>query len=182
MTFNGDTKLSITQKKFGATSLYSAGSGYVVIPQSVDFDFGSGPFTIECWIQLTTTSGFQIIASNAGDNMAGGWGLAVYVAGGGIRWANNSVLYDFSWSPSAGPWYHIAVVFDGSLLKIYVDGSSLSDGVSYSSTYSSVNNLWLFGRPGDGYYGFYGWIDELRISKGIARYTGPFVPTGPFNP
>ena len=76
---------------------------------------------------------------------------------------------------STGTWYHLAVTRSGNVYTLYVDGSSVG-----SATYTTQ-------QPGSGAYGFIGaetgqgaylngYIDDLRITKGVARYTSSFTP------
>ena len=57
ITANGDVVHSANASKFGSTSMYFDGSGdYLSVPDSNDWDFGSGDFTIDFWIKLGTQS------------------------------------------------------------------------------------------------------------------------------
>jgi hypothetical protein len=87
----------------------------------------------------------------------------------------NKILKTPTWTPSLSIWYHIAVVRASGTLKIYIDGTekaSLSDATT-DLTYT--NTLYIGGKSFDSHWSN-GNIDELRISKGIARWTDDFIP------
>jgi len=71
-------------------------------------------------------------------------------------------------------WIHFVIVRNGSNWAMYRDGVSIATA-TYSGV-TSTTNFFYIGTSGDGYY-FQGYIDELRITKGIARYTGNFTPS-----
>ena len=72
-------------------------------------------------------------------------------------------------------WYHIALVRSGTALKVYRDGTSLIS-VTNSIDFDNTGNLFIASADGSGY--FTGYMDEIRISKGIARWTANFTPEG----
>jgi hypothetical protein len=82
-----------------------------------------------------------------------------------------------SWTPTVGTWYHVAVSRSGNDLKLFVDGTQqgATQDVTGVTIYNSTSTLTV-GATGvpDNYFG--GYIDELRISKGTARYTSTFTP------
>ena len=75
-------------------------------------------------------------------------------------------------------WVHLAVVADGSNLKLYINGTN--DGTYTNRTIADRGGLLYVGKGYDSWY-LRGYMDELRISKGIARWTSNFTPeTGPY--
>ncbi len=87
--------------------------------------------------------------------------------------ANNALLADPT-DLTNNQWIHFAIVRNGSNWTMYRDGVSVTT-VTYSGV-TSTTNFFYIGASGDGYY-FNGYIDELRITKGIARYTSNFTPS-----
>jgi hypothetical protein len=81
-------------------------------------------------------------------------------------------------------WYHVAVTRSGTNTKMFLNG--VQEGPTYTdSTNYSVGNSArpFFGALGtDGSLQWYGYFDEIRISKGIARWTANFTPpTAPYS-
>jgi len=77
-----------------------------------------------------------------------------------------------SWSPNSSQWYHIAVTREGSSLKQFVDGTQLGTTVTDNTNYA--DGLTWIGYGGSGY--FNGYMSDVRITKGLARYTANFTP------
>lgn len=189
LTANGDAQIStaIADPFGGSTSLFDANDDYVEVPVDAG-EFGSGDFTIECWIYANTTSNLDTVISKGVlttvDNKA--WtlewnsGRLAFFGYGelstGIVRTNNTL--------NTGTWYHVAVVKHGSNFRMYLDGVDQTD----HSGNPTINTLDTGGvlLVGSGFYApttrtFDGYIDELRITKGDARYTSNFTPpTGPY--
>jgi hypothetical protein len=183
----GDAKISTTQSKFGGSSMAFDGTGDGLYRPSSDlFNFGTGNFTIEFWIYFNSKTGYQtIISFGYSPNTANGWVLQTGNGDGKILFArmtgssSSVIASDTGATVNTGQWYHIAVVRNGSTTSIYRDGTSVSSG-SDTNNYSCVANFYIGGGSStafDNYY-FNGYIDDLRITKGVARYTTNFsVPT-----
>jgi hypothetical protein len=183
-TFFGNAQLDTAQKKFGTASLLLDGtSDYVTIPNSSSWDFGSGDFTIDFWIRWnvvpsgTTPSVFL--------NRYGGWACwySPDVKCMTFQYApGNYLLYTQNcWTdPVANTWYHIAGVRSGNSFKWYKNGVLLS---SHNMTGITIPNGSSFGIGGryertSAWWWLNGWMDEVKVSKGIARWTSDFtLPT-----
>jgi len=186
LTAQGNAQIDTAQSKFGgASGLFDGAGDYLSIPDSNDFDMGTGIFTIDFWCRpfVQTNSYPSMIACQQG------WSAGTFY----IRYDNTGADTKFGvyWNGEGDPviisantyavenWYHIAVVRDGTSLKQYINGTL--DGSATISAASAVD-LSLGGsvRIGGGNVSlstdFYGWIDEFRISKGIARWTANFTP------
>jgi len=154
---------------FGSSCIEGNGTSKLQIPTSDDFNFGTGDFTIDLWVKVLEPSVRQRILSNRYDN---GWDLQLnsgrfYFYGGTVLIANEIVVAD--------TWYHVAVVRESGTASIYINGLFVQSDSNFTIS-NSTEDLFVSGRPifGDG--GITGYIDELRISKGIARWTENFTP------
>ena len=165
--------------KFGTGSIYFDGTGDELrIPSSELFNF-AGDFTIEFWIYKTesTTSGqYDGILYRSTD-----WRFKFQQSDNVINYDNgtDAQLINYTGSPAMlNNWHHIAFVRNGSTLTGYVDGTSYGS-VTESGAFTATADL-LIGENGTDHLG--GYIDELRITKGVARYTGSSftVPTKAF--
>lgn len=170
----GNAQISTSVVKYGTGSLYFDGTGdELSAPLSQLLGFGSGDFTVEMWAYfntsvisktlITSTNGTTIDTSNTGYIRA-----EVTVAGSGKRITGSQLM-------TTGTWYHIAYVRTTTTLTLYVDGTSVgtySIGTQVCDAVTGATRIGVF----DGY------IDDLRITKGYARYTSNFTaPTAAFS-
>ncbi len=186
VTVNG-AQISSAQSKFGGTSLLLDGSNdYLSIGGSEwNSNLNSGDFTVEFWIRLDTLGDSRIITNYNGSN---GWGVAMWSGGGGTNYFDG-YWYNGSWqyiqynhgsashtTPSVDTWYHLAFVRNGNDWSLYLNGTAeYTRTVSGSITSSSLGALEI-GRRYDAAQYVDGYIDDLRITKGLARYTSNFTP------
>ncbi len=192
----GDAQIDTAQSKFGgASGLFDGTGDYIQSADSEDWNFGSGDFTWDCQIRFNAlpANGEMIVIEGTGDYLAspyGGWSLVLYNNAGTYElrfyfWAGSGgVLASkvHSVSVSTGVWYHVAVIRDGNNLYISLDGT-LSSAANWTGITQVDNNNTL--RTGAKFSGalsnriaFNGWLDERRISKGIAQWTSNFTPPG----
>jgi len=194
-TARGNAQLDRTQKKFGLTSIKLDGTGdWVDTPDHDDFNFGSGDFTIDTWVRFnalpTSASTGQIIfwlgpdTSNYfairlwTDDATAYKADALFYSGGSLQFF---ARYIFS-SISTGTWYHFAFVRYGNTQKIYVNGVAGATSGSYTGSLPDYSTLAYVGCDNTGGTGtsynkaLNGWIDEFRVSKGIARWISNFTP------
>ena len=182
-----DAQVSTTQAKWGTTSMYFDGTGdYLVTPSKQELEFGTGNFTIEFWwypSTLATTQPIIYHTNNLNINGAGQY-VIVYNTTLGMRFYLNaggagSVAQGATTGWSTGTWYHVAVVRSGTTLTIYRDGVSIASG-SNSATVGSAVPTYIGGEPFDPLYAT-GYLQDLRITNGYARYTANFTaPTAAF--
>ena len=172
--------ISTTQGKYGGSSgSFTGTASNLVVSSSTLFDFGSGDFTIECWIYWLGGGGSPgtiFTTAFPTDNQGVFIGLLStgafnYLAGNGT-WAFNSTTT--SNSLSANQWYHIAYVRSGSTFTVYVNGVASGSSTSSSALSNSNNQALIGGRNVFGQY-FRGYIDDFRVTK-YARYTSAFTP------
>ena len=186
-TAGGDAQLDTAQKNFGTASLLLDGTGdYITTDDSDDFAFGSGDFTIDFWLRFSTVAVPSGIFDQYQDNSnlvhcAFNYGtLYLQVVTGG----STVNLNQENWSPSADTWYHIAFVKHGTNSYQFIDGTKVKT-TTYSGDYPNNTGTFNIGTvrwnsyTNAGYMN--GWIDEFRVSKGIARWTSDFsVPTAEY--
>lgn len=179
-----NTHVENAVKKYGTGSYQFATSGdELIIPWGSQFDFGTGNFTIEGWVYPTDSSGGTIISwgENVDNRFDLGWQVSSY-----FRLLNdnptlttlqatNSAVSDF-----LNSWMHFALVRDGDTWEIFLNGTSegtttISDPIATGS----VSGVCIGARrydSGTSYDRLVGYIDDLRITKGVARYTSNFTP------
>ena len=171
----GNAQLSTSVKKFGTSSVYFDGTGdYLTIASGSEFqDFNSTAFTIEGWFYCTNDTSNQhnmIMSTGTGSNS---WNIAVKPS------TKQFQLYDGTTRNTTGvwtvnTWHHFAVCFDGSTLRQFIDGSQIRSE-SYSNLTTTFSNIDIGRIGGDDDYYFNGYLDDLRIIKGHAKYTANFT-------
>ena len=182
----GDAKISTAQSKFGGSSIYLDGTGdYLTIRNSQNFAFGSGNWTIELWIYLNSSArqGFAALGDASGTNVS--WEIGVNASGKFrllTQTSGGQITMDGTTTPTTGIWYHVAGVRNGGTATLYVNGvaEATSSSLSTNSLTTETNAI----QVGKYSYGFElnGYIDDLRITKGYARYTANFTaPTSALN-
>jgi hypothetical protein len=188
ITFGGTAQLDTAQKKFGTSALLLNGnSDYVSVPDSTDWFFDTGDFTIDCWVRwnaLPTSGNRQKIITQSKDG-SNRWYFGIWNNGGvqtlEFRHFPNSGTADIAivktTSVSINTWYHLALVRNGNNWMIFKDGSQ--QGTTEVDAYNIDNiagALYIGVRKDKDEDYFNGWIDEVRVTKGLARWTTTFTP------
>lgn len=171
-----------TIKRFGTSSLQLDGvEDYIGVAANNDFGFGTGDFTVEAFVYLTSLAGNRLIfdfRAGAISDVA----PVVYISNGGqIRYFTNSADRILGSTLLTGQWYHIALSRSSGITSLYVNGSRVGSAYTDTNDYGSSKPVTI-GARFDGSTPASGYIDELRISKGIARYSGSslIVPSSEF--
>jgi hypothetical protein len=178
----GNAQISTTQSKFGGSSMLFDGTGdYLKFLSTANVQFGSGDFTVEAWIYPSTLAStyYAIAGQRTGDTTATiGWALYINASKANFDFSNGTSSFTAANSTTllTNTWQHIAVTKSGNSVTVYVNGSG-----GTAATVSGANSV-----PGSlVYVGFFsgsiisdfnGYIQDLRITKGYARYTSTFTP------
>jgi hypothetical protein len=152
-----------------------------IVAKDCSADFGTGDFTVECWIwpesvstSYATSNFATILDLNVSVNSGTAW-FALHQNNAGLQFASNSVaVINATSGLTAQQWNHVAVVRNGTTIAIYVDGVS-QNTVTYSSTIGSVRDLYIGRQAGQARW-YEGYVSDVRITKGLARYTSAFTP------
>lgn len=170
ITLNGGVARSGVWSKFGGYSAYFDGAGdYLSAASSSDFGFGTGDFTIECWVKTTGTN--KSIWDNRTTNHAGTGYIATTT--GRIGFWNNTTAFEGTSNVADGAQHHLVWSRASGTLKLFVDG-----GVEYTGAMTSDLGASRPMRIGRDYLNagdFFDYIDELRIYKGVAKWTSSFT-------
>lgn len=187
----GSAQTDTSIAKFGtASAKLGSGANYLTVPSSSLFDFGTGDFTIEFWFYTTVLNQqFQLFSRAA--NQSGSL-TPIFIE----RKSNNTI--GLSWTSTgsawvldqvsgattlaASTWHHVAVTRASGTFNIWINGTSDYSNSSSSAAIQDGGDVVAIGRwpkytNSSGPY----YIDDFRITKGVARYTANFtVPSSAF--
>lgn len=184
----GNAQISTAQSKFGGASMYFDGTGdYLGLPSSSKFATGTSDFTLECWyypvskatqypriFQVGTS--FWITSDNWAlldrhDSAPTKFSWACYNLGG------NSLLLTSTTTVTNNVWYHIALTRSGSTFRLFINGTLESTYTNSGAvTTNASTGAWVASAAGTGDSTAHAYIDDLRFTKGVARYTDNFTP------
>ena len=178
----GGAQLSTAVKKFGNASMYFGGSGaYCYASTNALYAFGTGDFTIEAWIYRLDTGVQRAIVDTRG---AAAVGVLFYITTNNVLNAfdSTSVYISSTGTVPANQWVHVAMTRNGTNTKLFingtVDGSITNDTRNYTNGAGGLLVGRQFGSTSNDWNGY---LDDLRITKGFARYTANFTaPTTGF--
>jgi hypothetical protein len=168
----GDAKISTTQSKFGGSSMFFDGFGdYLTIPNSVNLQFGTGDFTVEFWAYVTGGSSWRAFVSKGAADT--GWSVIINNTG---YWAFSDTGNNYGGSVAVtnNSWTHIAFTRSGTTVKLFVNGTQALS-TTLSTNFNQTEQM-VIGAGRDTTIPITGYIDDLRITKGVARYTTTFTP------
>jgi Concanavalin A-like lectin/glucanases superfamily len=169
----GNAQIDTTIKKFGTGSLKFDGTGDWLRVQGTPnlFNLSTGDFTIECWFYGVSTGTSAIVQQGTTD-----WRIS-YTNSGVMRYeVGANSIQTSTGAFSFNTWTHLAICKSGATTTLYLDGTSR---VTTTNSPTNSGNPVYVGANIDGGSPFWplnGYIDDLRITKGVARYTANFTP------
>jgi hypothetical protein len=180
----GTVAIETTTVKFGDGSAdFTASGNYLSVP-TVLGDF-SGDFTIELWAYCPSFPAYNTLFSRRAsavyapfELVTNGTGLVQMMLANSTNDGWEEASADFGLSLTSSTWHHVAFVCNSNTLDLYVDGTKGTTSYSSVTIANTTDPLYL-GKGGDGEY--VGYMDDVRVTKGVARYTSSFTaPTAPF--
>ena len=184
--------LSTSVKQFGTASgdFTAAGQALITTPNSTDFDFGAGDFTLECFVYIigAPKGSNHTIFSNLTDTPAQGVRTIInnarvpqIVNAYGLSGHTHSILP--AMAIPLNTWTHVAWTRQGSVLRTFVGGALDGQDTTVSGAITnSVYSMQIGSLKFVSNWGLNGYIEEARITKGVARYASTFTPpTAPFS-
>jgi hypothetical protein len=173
VTTAGNVQISTAQSKFGGASALFDGSGdFLSVLDYADMEM-TADFTIECFAYPTVTTD-KIIAGHGGSgnqnvqlfriNSGAAGNMSFYLNG-------TQVFSNTAAGITANQWQHLAISRTGSTTRMFVDGAQIgSSNTSWTGSFKFNLIGGMFNLD------FQGYIDEFRVTKGVARYTANFTP------
>jgi hypothetical protein len=175
ITANGNAKLSTAVKKFGTASLELDGTGdYAFVQASPDFAYGTDDFTIEMWVYRTVSGITQVLLDQrtaAPTNFA----PVVFInTSNTLGYVNGaaSVITGANTVP-LNTWSHVALSRNGTSTRLFLNG--VQEGITYTDANNYIQTPVTIGARFNNIQNFTGYIDDLRIIKGVGLYTANFT-------
>lgn len=174
-----ETTISTSEKVFGSGSAQFDGTAsYIESDANVNFS-SSDDFTVECWVKFSSASGYLPLI-----RLPYGWVFYIYTNEGAssLYWGVPEVSNDLSgsFSPVNDVWYHVAAARNSGTLRLFVNGVKIAEASNTNSYSSPSANYVNIGTYVNTYLN--GYIDDLRIVKGLGVYTNAFdPPTAPLS-
>lgn len=185
LTLQNGSKSSTAQTKYLSSSIdFTTDLAEIYVQQ--DAAFFAGDFTIEAWIwsanidnggtnnmaifdwRPTSTNGNYVLLWVYASSSTPG-----YYVNGAYRIIGNTTLSDSTW-------HHVAVSREGSTHRMFIDGTLQTQTWTDSGTYLMPANRPIIGNSGyhrtDTNFDFNGYMSDVRLTKGLARYTANFTP------
>lgn len=182
----GNAQIDTAQSKFGgASGLFDGVVDYLESAASVDWQgFGTTAlsFTVDFWTKVNSATDTAFVAQVADannfwqfDRLTASSTLNFRLRVGGVdvvSLAGTNFFTDTNW-------HHVALVKAGGVSAadyyLFKDGTQIST-VNDNSTGAFSGVLRVGGGGGAGFGSLNGWIDEFRLSNGVARWTANFTP------
>ena len=171
----GDARISTEHFKTGMDHFGICFSGqYFTVPDHNDFDFGAEDFTIEFWV---LASGDGVVLCKGLESDIGPYRITLgettlaQVSTDGVTWTHTLSAPALSVSS----WSHVALVRNAGVLTLFVNGIGLNPQAISGSLVGYASPL-AVGATADGASKFNGFLDEIRLTKGAARYQANFTP------
>ena len=180
----GAARASTSQKKFGNSAIYFNGTGDILRLQNngnQQFTFGNSDFTIDGWLYTSTVAaGFRTICttrltSAATDTFRFSFGLRAAA----LEFYAGSAAVISSGTVTGNTWTHFAATRSSGSLRLFLNGTQVGSTTAFTNYLASDQQLTVGGTAAlqDLWNGY---LDELRVTKGYARYVANFTaPTSP---
>ena len=171
MTSTGTTAVTTQVKKYGAESASYTATAYQTVADAVNLQLGSGDYTIEAWVYRNAAGVLHsLICKGAA---ATGW-LQVNSSNQLVFTVTSTAILTSTTTIAATTWTFVTVTRSGSSTRLFV-GGNLEATATDSTNFNQTNAL-LVGSDRSNANGLNGYLDDIRITKGVARYTATFTP------
>ena len=186
VTFNGNASLSTAQSKFGGSSLYLGATGDSVSISDTYWNtvINSGDFTIEFWVRFTGNDNSLLVYNGTWSGASNGWFVQRY----GTASLSGQIIFFFrdsgGWqyinysqgtrtTVSEDTWYHVAVTRNSNTWKLFLNGTAEDTITNSNSIVTGTEGKLMIDYSAS--YTLTGYLEDMRITPGIARYTSNFT-------
>ena len=180
LTISGNTSWNTSVKKFYDGSAFFDGSSFFSISPTNDFAFGTGDFTIESWVYFTAT-GFKDIFSTGiyGQNQlsfrknASSQLIQISPGSEQLEIYYNATIIASGGTFQLNRWYHVAVTRQSGIVRLFIDGNVVAVNSSFNGNIQA--NAPRIGSVSGNGFPMSGYIQDLKVYKGVAKYTDTFI-------
>lgn len=171
-----------TDSKFGGGCLYLDGASYLECPASADWNFGTGDFTVEAWVKRNVGGIWQAIVGQWNSTTDKSWSMHIGPSNDLCFFTKEATFDHYTGTGAegqvaAGEWVHCVAARQGDVLRLFVNGELKATNTSFAGYAVGVSGTVLrMGRAITVVDPFTGYVDDVRITKGVARYTENFTP------
>lgn len=179
VTVEGDVYTKTATKKFGSASasISNAVLSYLTTAQSPDLDMDSGDITVELWVYSSagTVSTNRPLVTNTGSTITN-YNLQIN-SPNHVYCSGKDFSLEGTTTVTTDAWHHVAFTKQGSVLRLFLDGNLEASYTMSVAPSAQRNNPQGFQIGAEwNYLRFDGYVDDVRITKGVARYTASFTP------
>lgn len=164
---------------YGGSHIQISSGNFLTVPNSSAFDLTSGAWTVEARVFPLSLSSvgsiFSVRAANQGFTFA-------HLNGNVFGYSSASGNQQTTAALTLNQYNHLAYSSDGTTFRMFLNGTLVYSSASFSFPWSSGLNVIIGASETTGQEAFDGYIEELRVTKGVARYTAAFTqPTEAFS-
>jgi len=168
----GTTAVTTQVKKYGAESASYTATAYQTVADAVNLQLGTGDYTIEMWVYRNAAGVLHsLICKGAA---ATGWLLQVNSSNQLVFTVTSTAILTSTTTIAATTWTFVTVTRSGTSTRLFI-GGNLEATATDSTNFNQTNAL-LVGADRSNANGLNGYLDDIRITKGVARYTATFTP------
>ena len=187
LSLENGTNISTAQAKFGDSSIFFDGTtDTATVIGSENVNFGTDNFTVEGWIRPASFSGYKPNIISKWTNGSRGWAVRLVASGSGFKMrftfstdGSNDASLDATTVLAFDTWHHFAFVQNSNTVTCYANGTA-NGTKSVSTIFASTNPL-ILGDWDTNAGDYNGYMDDMRVTTGFARYTSNFTaPTKAF--
>ena len=172
MTSTGTTAVTTQVKKYGAESASYTATAYQTVADAVNLQLGTGDYTIEAWVYRNAAGVLHsLICKGAA---ATGWLLQINTSNQLVFTVTSTAILTSTTTIAATTWTFVTVTRSGTSTRLFV-GGNLEATATDSTNFNQTNALFV-GSDRSNANGLNGYLDDIRITKGVARYTATFTP------
>lgn len=179
----GTAQISTGIVKYGTGSILFQGAGNrLSMPTNQSqLALGAGDFTVEAWVYRTVSGSGTILYGQSDNSTIAGSSYAFFVSGSATSdlYVGSTTYAATSPNPALNQWAHVAYVRNGTSYKTYLNGTQVGSATLLAGATVNVGATTTgptIGTTGGNMNTLVGYIDDLRVTKGIARYTANFTP------
>jgi hypothetical protein len=170
--------IATTTANFYSSAAYCGTGKYATAGTNSDYSFGTGDFTVEAWVYQIAESAYSPIMDIGNHSGTGGILFITRApAYGGVTAVYSSSSYQSSYILPMNTWVHLAYVRKSGTLNIYANGTNYGS-FSFTNNLNDSGVAYIGSSQNYSYY-FPGYMQDLKIYKGLAKYTENFTPPLP---